>query len=71
MTMLSMKSVASALVLAASAADLAAPVLVAPAIVLAVSTFAHAGAPDPSVRPQLVAIASGPQMKASQPAHAG
>lgn len=40
--MLSMKSVASALVLVASAADLAAPVLVAPAVVLAVSTAAHA-----------------------------
>ena len=35
MKMLSMKSVASALVLVASAADMAAPVLVAPAIILA------------------------------------
>ncbi len=40
--MLSMKSVASALVLVASAADMAAPVLVAPAVVLAVSTAARA-----------------------------
>lgn len=40
--MLSMKSVASALVLVASAADVAAPVLVAPALVLAGSTVVHA-----------------------------
>jgi hypothetical protein len=41
--MLSMKSVASALVLFASAADTAVPVLVAPALALAVSTVVHAG----------------------------
>lgn len=40
--MLSMKSVASALVLVASAADVAAPVLVAPAVMLAASTAARA-----------------------------
>jgi hypothetical protein len=42
MKMLSMKSVASALVLVASAADVAVPVLVAPAVVLEVSTMARA-----------------------------
>jgi UrcA family protein len=53
--MLSMKSVASALVLVASAADLAAPVLVAPALVLAVAAAAHAAeAPAQSVRQQVV-----------------
>lgn len=41
--MLSMKSVASALVLVASAADTAVPVLVAPALALATSTVVHAG----------------------------
>ena len=41
--MLSMKSVASALVLVASATDTAVPVLVAPALALAVSTVVHAG----------------------------
>jgi UrcA family protein len=40
--MLSMKSVASALVLVAAAADVAVPVLVAPAVVLGVSTAARA-----------------------------
>jgi UrcA family protein len=50
--MLSVKSVASALVLVASAADVAVPVLVAPAIVLAVSTAARAEAP--AVRQEVV-----------------
>ena len=45
--MLSMKSVASALVLVASAADVAAPVLVAPALFLAAATAARA-APGPA-----------------------
>jgi UrcA family protein len=52
--MLSMKSVASALVLVASAADLAAPLLVAPAVVLAVSTAARAETPATAVRQQAV-----------------
>jgi len=50
--MLSMKSVASALVLVASAADIAVPVLVAPALVLAVSTAVRAE--TPAVRHQVV-----------------
>ena len=41
--MLSMKSVAAALVLVASAADVAVPVLVAPAVMLGVSTVVLAG----------------------------
>ena len=50
--MLSMKSVAAALVLVASAADVAVPVLVAPAVVLGVSTAARAETLD--VRQQVV-----------------
>jgi len=50
--MLSMKSVAAALVMVASGADVAAPVLVAPALVLAVSTAARAE--TPVVRQQAV-----------------
>lgn len=67
--MLSMKSVASALVLAATAADLAAPILVVPALMLGVSIAAHAAeAPAQSVR-----IAALPQVRrqASQPVQAG
>jgi hypothetical protein len=41
--MSSMKSVASALMIVASAADTAVPVLVAPALALAVSTVVHLG----------------------------
>ena len=41
--MLNVKSVAAALVLVASAADVAVPVLVAPDLVLGVSTVVHAG----------------------------
>jgi UrcA family protein len=52
--MLSMKSVASALVLVASAADIAVPVLVAPALMLAVSTAARAEEPTQAVRHQVV-----------------
>lgn len=52
--MLSMKSVASALVLAATAADLAAPVLVAPALVLGLSTVAHAAPAETIVRRQVL-----------------
>ena len=52
--MLSMKSVASALVLVASAADTAVPVLVAPALALAVSTVVHAG-PSGQILQQRVA----------------
>jgi len=44
--MLKMKSVAAALVLVASAADVAVPVLVAPALVFGVSTAARAETPD-------------------------
>jgi len=53
--MLSMKSVASALVLVASAADTAVPVLVAPALALALSTVVHAG---PSAHPQVAPYAA-------------
>jgi UrcA family protein len=52
--MLSMKSVASALALVASAADVAAPVLVVPALVLAASTAARAETPAQVVRQQVV-----------------
>lgn len=52
--MLSMKSVASALVLVASAADVAVPLLVAPALALAVSTAARAETPVQAVRQQVV-----------------
>lgn len=52
--MLSMKSVASALVLVAMAADLAAPILVAPALVLGASTVARAETPDTLVRRQVL-----------------
>jgi UrcA family protein len=52
--MLSMKSVASALVLVASAADIAVPVLVAPALVLAASTAARAETPAETVRHRVV-----------------
>jgi UrcA family protein len=52
--MLSMKSVASALVHVASAADIAVPVLVAPALVLAASTMARAEIPADTVRHQVV-----------------
>ena len=52
--MLSLKSVASALVLVASTADIAVPVLVAPALVLAASTAVRAEAPDRTVRHQVV-----------------
>jgi UrcA family protein len=55
--MLSMKSVASALVHVASAADIAVPVLVAPALVLAVSTMARAETPAETVRHQVVRYA--------------
>jgi hypothetical protein len=68
--MLNMKSVASALVLVASAADLAAPVLVAPAIVLAASTFAHAQGPAQSAY-NLAANQLTIRQQASQPVHAG
>jgi UrcA family protein len=50
--MLNMKSVASALVVVASAADFAVPVLVAPALVFAVSTAARAE--EPTVRHEVV-----------------
>jgi hypothetical protein len=49
--MLSMKSFAAALVLVASAADVAAPVLVAPALALGVSTVVHAGPTVQAVHP--------------------
>jgi UrcA family protein len=49
-----MKSVASALVLVASAADVAVPVLIAPALVIAASTAARAEAPVQTVRQQVV-----------------
>jgi UrcA family protein len=52
--MLSMKSVASALVLVASAADVAVPVLVAPALVLAGSTAVRAQESGQAIRQQLV-----------------
>jgi UrcA family protein len=55
--MLSMKSVASALLLAATAADLAVPVMVAPALVLAASTAARAApaeTPAKVVRQQIL-----------------
>jgi len=55
--MLSMKSVATALVLVASAADVAAPVLIAPALVLGASTAvraAPAGDPARTVRQQVL-----------------
>ena len=52
--MLSMKSVASALVHVASAADIAVPVLVAPALVLAVSTAVRAETPSQAVRHEVV-----------------
>lgn len=57
--MLSMKSVASALVLVASAADTAVPVLIVPALVLGVSTAARAqvlapSSPTEAVRHQVV-----------------
>jgi UrcA family protein len=52
--MLSMKSVATALVLVASAADMAVPVLIAPALVGAASTAARAATPDQTVRRQVV-----------------
>jgi len=58
--MLSMKSVASALVLVASAADVAVPVLVAPAVVLEVSTLARAA---PAAHAPALSLA-----QASQPA---
>jgi hypothetical protein len=48
MKMLSMKSVAAALVLVASAADVAAPVLVVPALALGASTAVHAASPAQS-----------------------
>jgi UrcA family protein len=51
--MLSMKSVASALVHVASAADIAVPVLIAPALVLAASTVVHAQTPV-QVRQEIV-----------------
>ena len=54
--MLSLKSVASALVLVASAADIAVPVLVAPALALAVSTVVHAGPSSQTVHRQGAAI---------------
>lgn len=49
--MLRLKSVASALVIVASVADVAVPILVAPALVVAVSTAAHAQ-PAQAVRQQ-------------------
>ncbi|HTK36340.1 MAG TPA: UrcA family protein [Caulobacteraceae bacterium] len=49
-----MKSVASALVIVASAADVAVPVLVAPALVLGASTAARAETPDRAVSRQTV-----------------
>ncbi len=50
--MLSMKSVAAALLLVASAADLAVPVLIAPALVLGASTLVRAAPamPQPGVK---------------------
>lgn len=51
--MLNLKSVASALVVVASAADFAVPVLVAPALVFAGSAAAHAE-PAQTVRHQVV-----------------
>jgi hypothetical protein len=56
--MLSMKSVAAALVLVASAADLAVPVLIAPALVLGASTLVRAAPATPQ-----------PGVQASQPGH--
>ena len=55
--MLSMKSVASALVLVASAADVAVPVLVAPALALAISSMARAETPARSIHQQVVRYA--------------
>jgi UrcA family protein len=52
--MLSMKSVASALVLVASAADVAVPVLIAPALVIAASTAARAETPAQETSAQTV-----------------
>jgi hypothetical protein len=61
--MLSMKSVASALVLVASAADIAGPVLVAPALALAASTVVHGGSSAQVLRqqgaPQSILAANG------------
>ena len=57
--MLSMKSVASALVLVASAADIAVPVLVAPALLLAASTAVRAAAPAQPVQDGLSLAAAG------------
>ncbi len=62
--MLSLKSVASAMVLVASAADVAVPVLVAPALALAVSTVVHAGPSaqilhQQAVRQSILAAADG------------
>jgi UrcA family protein len=52
--MSSMKSIASALALVASAADVAVPVLIAPALVLAASTAVRAETPSQDVRHQVV-----------------
>ena len=71
--MLSMKSVAAALVLVASAADAAAPFLIVPALVLGASTAvraAPAGEPIQSVSlPAQAAVSASPevQRQASQP----
>jgi hypothetical protein len=65
--MSSMKSVASALVLVASAADIAVPVLVAPALALAVSTVVHAGSPAPTVHQPAAILAANGRMRV----HAG
>jgi hypothetical protein len=59
--MLSLKSVASALVLVASAADLAVPVLVAPALVIAASTAVRTGAPA-QTSAQLAVNAAAPRV---------
>jgi hypothetical protein len=67
--MLSMKRVAAALVLVASAADVAVPVLIAPALVLGASTVVRA-APAEKRAPPVQVVLSGPlevQREASQP----
>jgi hypothetical protein len=63
--MFSLKNVASALLIVASAADIAVPVLVAPALVLAASTATRASAPaqiggQPDVRQ--MAMQTAPQV---------
>jgi UrcA family protein len=53
--MSSLKSIASALALVATAADVSVPVLIAPALVLAASTAVRAETPPQEIRHQVVA----------------